>query len=119
MPKFNTLDEYLATLNAQSIHYYNALKDIFIHLDMDVKERLFAGQLAFYIEANLKATFHASPVVIIAFFKDHLNVFASGNLTYKSQLTDYSFTEKGTMKIPYDTPLNYHVLSKLFYDSLQ
>ena len=117
MPKYATLEDYLHTLNDQAIASYMSIKNIVFEID-DVKERLFAGQVAFYIEKHLKKTFHSSPVIVLSFFDDHVNVFASENMRYKDILTKYKFTEKGTMQIHYDLPLETPVLKELFRASL-
>jgi len=118
MVKYNTLQEYLQTFTSEATIVYNQLKKIIRNVDFDVKERLFAGQVAFYVEENMRSTFHSSPVIVIAFFKDHVNIFASANVTYKKHLTDYKFTDKDTMQIYYDKELNSPILTNLFNDSL-
>lgn len=118
MAKFQTLDVYLDSLNDQAIKYYQTFLDIMNDIADHVKVRLFAGQVAFYIEENLKRTFHSSPVVVMAFFKDHVNIFASGNIKYKDLLSKYTFTEKGTMQIYFDQEINRMILKDLFIDSL-
>lgn len=119
MPKYQTLDAYVQTFHPDALRTYRKLQQIIASVELDVKERLFAGQVAFYVETNLKATFHGSPVIVMAFFADHVNVFASGNMAYRDQLPDYKFTAKGTMQIPYDKPLHEAVLKQLFADSLK
>lgn len=118
MPKFQTLEAYLDSLNDQATKYYKTFLDIMNDIGDHVKVRLFAGQVAFYIEENLTRTFHSSPVVVMAFFKDHVNILASGNVKYKDQLHDYSFTEKATMQIYFDQAIERVILKGLFIDSL-
>lgn len=119
MPKYHNINEYIETFNSDAVNYYNNIKQVIINSDEHVKERLFAGQIAFYKEKTLKKTFHSSPVIVLAFFKDHVNVFASGNSIYKDSLPMYTFTEKDTMQIYYDTPLEEDILKKLFSESLK
>jgi hypothetical protein len=118
MPKYQTINDYLDTLNNDALNVYHDMKKCILSLDESIKERLFAGQIAFYIEQNLKRTFHESPVVILTFFKDHVNVFASKNMEYKEQLKNYKFTNKGTMQIYYNMVLEEELLSELFIKSL-
>lgn len=118
MSKFHSLEDYVDTFNVDAKEMYEKLRDLIWSTGNDVKERLFAGQVAFYIDANLGKTFHESPVIIMSFLKDHVNIFASASLSYKDYLSDYKFTEKGTMQIDYDKELDIYHLSRLFIDSL-
>ncbi len=119
MPKYSNLEEYINTFNEQGLNYYNKIKEIISDIDLDIKERLFAGQVAFYVEETLKSTFHSSPVIVLAFFKDHVNIFASANKKHSKNLNNYKFTKKGTMQIHYNKELNKEVLETLFIDSLK
>ena len=119
MPKYRNLEEYVNTFTQDALKYYNEFVSIMDDLDLDVKVRLFAGQVAFFVEENLGRTFHSSPVVVMAFYKDHVNVFALANLKYEDKLPENKFTVKGTMQISYKTALNKEILSRLFNDSLQ
>jgi hypothetical protein len=119
MPKYKTLEEYVNTFNESALIFYEQIQQIISTIEFNVQQRLFAGQVAFYVEENLKKTFHSSPVIVLAFFKDHVNVFASANETYRTQLPHYTFTEKGTMQIYYSEELKKEILKKLFTDSLK
>lgn len=119
MAKYNTLQEYIDTLNENSKKMYISIRNMMFSLDKEMKERLFAGQVAFYIEKNLKNTFHESPVIILAFFKDHVNIFAKENVKFKKFLKEYKFTNKGTMQIYYDKELDTTYLPTLFWESLR
>lgn len=119
MPKYNTLKEYLETFNEEAKSCYTELKMIMEEVNLKVKERLFAGQVAFYVEENLKSTFHSSPVIVMSFYTDHVNVFANAVKAYQSSLQDYKFTKKGTMQIYYHHVLHKNTLLKLFTESLQ
>ena len=88
MPKYNSLSDYVKTFNSDAKRCYQDLKDIIQSIDLEVKVRLFAGQVAFYDERTLKRTFHSSPVIIMAFHKDHVNVFATANVEYKEAYTE-------------------------------
>ena len=61
MVKFNTLQEYIDTFNEDALNCYNQICEIMNFVDLAVKQRLFAGQVAFYVEKNLNKTFHSSP----------------------------------------------------------
>ena len=119
MPKYKTLEEYIDTFNEQAVECYNELLSIIQLMELDVKQRLFAGQVAFYLDETLQRTFHSSPVIVMSFYSDHVNIFASANIKYKNQLAEYKFTNKGTMQIYYNKRINSPILSKLFTESLQ
>jgi hypothetical protein len=118
MAKFNSLEEYIDTLNSDAKQFYKQLRDFILKLDDNIQERLFAGQVAYYIEKHLKRTFHESPVIVLSFYSDHVNVFAMANLKYKELLKEYKFTSKGTLQIYYDKELNNRHLPSLFIESL-
>lgn len=118
MPKYASLEDYLATLNEEALNLYARLKQFVMSLDDEIEERLFAGQVAFYKEATLSKTFHESPVIVMSFYNDHVNVFAMANLKYKAVLPEYKFTSKGTMQIYYHQRLNHTHLAPLFIESL-
>ena len=119
MQKFNSLEEYISTFNDDALRFYDKLEDIIMCIDLDVKKKLFAGQVAFYVEENLHKTFHSSPVIVMAFFKDHVNIFANANKEYSRTLDLYNFTDKYTMQIKYTDKILDDILLNLFKDSLQ
>ena len=119
MPKYKSLDDYIDTFNADAYAFYIKLKEIINLIDLDVKEKLFAGQIAFYVLETLQRTFHSSPVIVMSFLKDHVNIFANANKNYSEILDSYNFTDKYTMQIKYNDSLNTDVLIRLFKDSLQ
>ena len=118
MPKYNSIEEYKQTFTAEALAMYETLKKLILSLDDRIKERLFAGQIAFYMDETLKRTFHESPVIVLSFFKDHVNIFAHQNETFKSVLHEYTFTEKNTLQIKYNDSINQTYLPKLLMDSL-
>ena len=119
MSKFNTLQEYIDTFNIDALDCYNHLIKIIDSIDLDIKQRLFAGQIAFYVESNLNKTFHSSPIIVMNFFKDHVNIFAKANVHYVNKLKIYTFTEKNTLQISYSNKLEKDILYNLFKESLQ
>lgn len=118
MAKFNSLQEYLDTLNVDALNCYKQLVDIINSIDLEIKQKLFAGQIAFYIEKNLNKTFHSSPIIIMTFFKDHVNIFAKANISYMDLLSSYNFTQKGTLQIDYNKKMEKDILIDLFKESL-
>ena len=119
MGKFNTLQDYIDTFNIEALDCYNQLIRIINSIDLNVKQKLFAGQIAFYVESNLNKTLHNSPIIIMNFFKDHVNIFAKANIHYINILSTYKFTEKNTLQISYAKKLEKDVLYNLFMESLQ
>lgn len=117
MPKFDTLQEYLLTLNQDAIKMYETLKKLIMSLDDRIQERLFAGQVAFYNESTLKHSFHASPVIIMAFQKDHVNIFAQAIETYQAKLSMYQLTKKFTLQLAYKDSIH-EILNTVFLESL-
>lgn len=118
MPKYLSLESYINALSEDALNMYQAFVDMMSDIDKNIKHQLFAGQIAFYKEETLRRTFHSSPVIVMSFLKDHVNIFASANETFKSQLSEYRFTEKNTMQIKYTDDLNTEILSILFKFSL-
>ena len=118
MPKYDTLQEYLMTLNQDAIKMYETLKKLIISLDDRIQERLFAGQVAFYNESTLKHSFHASPVIVMAFQKDHVNIFAQAIETYQAKLSMYQLTKKFTLQLAYTDPIH-EILHTVFLESLK
>ena len=118
MPKYQTLSEYIQSLNHDAKKMYETIKSFMMSLDDDIQERLFAGQVAYYKEATLKHTFHASPVLVLAFQKDHVNIFANANERYQKHLKMYTMTKKFTLQIKYDQKLE-SILKDVFIESLK
>lgn len=119
MPKFNSLNEYIDTFNESALKTFEEILSIIDLVELDVKKRLFGGQVAFYVDENLNHTFHSSPVIVMSFLKDHVNIFANANKDYMEKLKTYKFTDKGTMQIKYTSKLVKEILLCLFKDSLQ
>lgn len=117
MATYSSLEEYLDSLSNEAIAYYKKVKSVINGIPLPIKERLFAGQVAFYLEEHLQRTFHRSPVIMMAFYKDHVNIFASANTTYKKRLPQYKFTSKDTLQLYFDKPID-PILHQLFADSL-
>lgn len=117
MPKYNTLDEYVHTFNEEAKNFYDHIVKLTKKWDESIQVRLFAGQVAFYKESTLKHTFHASPVIVMAFFSSYVNIFASGNALLKD-CEGISLTEKKTLKYPYKLPIDQDIFYRLFMHSL-
>ncbi len=56
---------------------------------------------------------------MLAFFKDHVNIFTSKNKDYRHLLSMYQFTEKHTLQIYFDQKLMDETLKHLFVDALE
>lgn len=119
MPKYDSLEEYIETFKTEAKNCYIDLGNIIKNIKLDIKEKLFAGQVAYYVEDTLRSTFHSSPVIVMSFFKDHVNIFANANERYQSQLSTHKFTKKNTLQIFYGNAIDSNILTNLFKDSLQ
>ena len=118
MPKYHTLDELLKTFNHDAKIFYERMISIAQSCNIHIKVRLFAGQVAFYDEATLKHTFHASPVIVMNFLNDHVNIFASANHHLFKDHQDVKLTDKDTLQYPYRVEVDHHVFQELFTLSL-
>ena len=118
MAKFKDLDELYSSLSKEAKDFYNLLFKSIKQIELPIKSKLFAGQLAFYLEETLKKTFHSSPVVVIAFYADHANIFASKNEFFQHKFIGSSLTKNLTIQIKYVSNINPDDLSNLIKESL-
>jgi len=116
--KPNNIKEFAELLSEPGKIYFMKIVDFIHEAQPEVIETLFVSQPYFYLPMYETFKFHHRPSVMLAFFKDHLNVFAAANKKYERELSAYKFTEKHTMQIYYDQPLNKEVLVSIFKESL-
>lgn len=118
MAKFTNLDELYNSLSIDARATYEMLCDVTEQIKLPIKKRLFAGQLAFYLEETLKDTFHSSPVIVISFYEKHANVFASKNEKYQPKLNRSKLTKNNTLQIDYSIEIDRNAIACLFKESL-
>lgn len=113
------IDEYLLTMTS-------AQKSMFDMIEMMIKESypdvcltLFARQPLFYLKRFETIKPHYRPSVMLAFFKDHVNIFTTKNKDYRDSLSMYQFTDKHTLQIYFDQELMNEILKHLFIDALE
>ncbi len=78
---------------------------------------IFVSHPAYYIPIENETSYHKMPMIMMFFFKDHVNIFAKGNENWKEELKNYQLTKKNTLQIYYDKPLNETILLQVFMDS--
>lgn len=118
MEKPVNINEYYVSLNEQEKSFFSALRNIIHQAHPNVCETLFVHQPYFYLPIYETVKFHYRPSVMMTFFRDHVNIFATGNIKYKSQLPMYKFTEKHTLQIYFNQPIQNDILVELFRKSL-
>jgi len=118
MNKPRNIKEFTQSLNEQGKTYFNEIAALMREAQPEVVETLFVSQPYFYLPIYETIKFHYRPSVMLAFFKDHVNIFASANEKYEKILSDYKFTEKHTMQIYFDQPLIKDILVSVFRESL-
>ena len=118
MNKPRNIKEFTQSLNEQGKTYFNEIAALMCEAQPEVVETLFVSQPYFYLPIYETIKFHYRPSVMLAFFKDHVNIFASANEKYEKILSDYKFTEKHTMQIYFDQPLIKDILVSIFRESL-
>ncbi len=114
----NQIETYIDALSAQQKDYYYRLKTLIESVYPEVRVYLFAKQPYFYLTEHESINFHRRPSIMMAFFKDHVNIFSTANSAYQNQLPNYKFTEKHTLQIYFDQTLEEKVLKELFKSSL-
>ncbi len=118
MNKPKDTNEFTQSLNDKGKTYFSEIAALMREAQPEVIETLFVSQPYFYLPKYETIKFHYRPSVMLAFFKDHVNIFASANEKYESELSIYKFTEKHTMQIGYDQPLIKNILVSVFRESL-
>mgnify|MGYP001161942543 CR=1 FL=1 len=112
------IETYLDGLSNLQRDYYDQFKALIESVYPKVKVYLFAKQPYFYLEEHESINFHRRPSIMMAFFKDHVNIFSTANAIFQSRLPMYTFTEKHTLQIYFDQRLEDDVLKELFKASL-
>ena len=114
-----TIDEYLLTMTSAQKNMFDVLDKMIKESYPDVCLSLFARQPFFYLKKFETVKPHYRPSVMLAFFKDHVNIFTSKNKDYRHFLSMYQFTEKHTLHIYFDQKLMDETLKQLFIDALE
>lgn len=119
MEKPKTIQEFENRLSPIQKRYLHDIRALILHAHPDAYETLFANQPYYSLPKYREINFHRRPSIMLAIFKDHLNVFASENRNFRDRLPDYRFTEKHTMQIRFDQELNQETLMELFRFTLE
>lgn len=114
-----TIDEYLLAMTNEQKNMFNSIEKLIKVSYPDVCLSLFARQPLFYLKKFETMKPHYRPSVMLAFFKDHVNIFTTKNQAYQNLLTSYQFTEKHTLQIYFDQKLMDETLKQLFIDALE
>lgn len=111
------LDAYRDSLYPEGQSLFDQLKNYMLEASEDTISTIFVKNPYFYLPKYEDIKPHHRPSVMLVFFKDHVNIFAQANEKYQSNLPQYQFTEKHTMKINYDQTLD-RTLIQIFKESL-
>lgn len=82
---------------------------IMMSTQADIEERLWAKLPSFYVDNKF---------IRVIPFKDHLNIEASKNSSYKTELAGYKMTPKGMLQIYTHQSVPSEVLKKIFIETL-
>ena len=119
MDKSTAIETYKATLNPIEKTYFERLKSLIEAVYPEVMLVLFANQPYFYLREHETIKFHHRPSIMMAFFRDHVNLFSTANKDFIEQLSMYEMTKKHTLQIYLNQPLEEDVLEALFKESLK
>jgi len=112
------IEEYIQTLSQKEQSCYYTLKTLIEHVYPHVKVVLFAKQPYFYLVEHEHINFHRRPSIMMAFFRDHVNIFTTANQVFRKILPMYKFTEKHTLQLYFDQKIQEEELKELFRQSL-
>lgn len=112
------IEEYIQSLSEVEQSFYFKLKSLIESVYPDINIVLFAKQPYFYLEKHASINFHRRPSIMMAFFKDHVNIFSTANESFEKMLPMYKFTEKHTLQLYFNQVLQVNELKDLFYESL-
>jgi hypothetical protein len=118
MEKPKTIQEFEDQLSPIQKRYLHDIRALILTAHPDAYETLFANQPYYSLPQYQAINFHRRPSIMLAIFKDHLNVFALENRNFRERLSGYRFTEKHTMQIGFDQELDKETLVELFFASL-
>lgn len=113
------IDAYIQSLSDIEQTYYFKLKSLIESVYPEIQVVLFAKQPYFYLEKHVKIKFHYRPSIMMAFFRDHVNIFSVANESFESLLPMYRFTEKHTLQIYFNQTIQEDILKDLFFESLK
>jgi hypothetical protein len=118
MEKPKTIQEFEDQLSPIQKQYWTAIRALIWNAQPEANETLFANQPYYSLPKYQAINFHRRPSIMLALFKDHVNVFAAENRNFRDRLPGYRFTEKHTMQIWFDQELQNELLTELFRRSL-
>lgn len=116
METITTIDTYITTLTPAQLALFKQLNELIHQQFPTIVVTIFAKQPYFYLPHHSKIKFHSRPSIVLAFFNKHVNVFCQGNAKHKDQLIEsgYKVTDKNTLQINVDQPLNKELLTSVF-----
>ncbi|MBU1092956.1 MAG: DUF1801 domain-containing protein [Firmicutes bacterium] len=115
--KPTTIDQYLELLDLKQKEYASKLRQLVNQTVPEVQEMIFVSHPAYYIPVEGVTSYHRLPMIMMIFFKDHVNIFAEGNAFFKDELKDYKMTQKNTLQVYFDKSINVELFKRLFEKS--
>jgi len=112
------LELYIQQLSPAQHRMFNEIKAVIESVEPSVKLILFVKQPYFYCPQYESIKPHFRPSVMLSFFDDHVNIFATSIRQYEQDLKDYKLTKKYNLQIDLDQKLPVEVLSTIFKESL-
>jgi hypothetical protein len=113
------MDQYINLLEPPAKAFALHIRQL-VHQSVEgVKECIFANHPFFYIPQEGVHSLHQTTTsIMMVFYKDHVNIFASGNEKFIKELKIYKLTKKFTLQIYFDQRLDIETLTKVFIYSL-
>jgi len=116
--KPTTIDQYIELLDTKQKAYAIKLRQLVNQSVPKAQEMIFVSHPAYYIPLEGETSYHRLPMIMMIFFKDHVNIFAEGNVWFKDELKDYKMTQKNTLQVYFDQTINEELFKRLFEKSL-
>lgn len=118
MDKILDIDSYYEKLNDQARSMFSEVRMLLVGIDLDICETLFVSHPFYYLKQYESIKPHSRPSIMCVYYKDHVNIFASGIKIHKSSLMMYKITAKNTLQLYYNQPLMKDLLIRVFKDSI-
>ena len=77
MSKYNSINAYYEQLSEDGKAIYKEIKKLIIQANPTVREILFVSQPYYYLPEHESIKPHHRPSIMLAYFKGHVNIFAS------------------------------------------
>lgn len=104
------IQEYIVKYDTNIQDKFLEIRSIIMRsTQVDVKERMWAKLPSFYV---------GNKFIRVILFKDHINIEASKNTSYKTELAGYKMTPKGMVQIYINQSVPREVLKKIFEETL-